>query len=354
MVGISQHHDEQMDAIPATQLLNFLGEVYGEADLEYLDPPQRILGGAEAEIFGFNVSTRTKELSGSLVLRLFSEGRAVLQARKETALQNALAGLGYPVPRVVVHGNTEISGRPFTIMDRVPGETMLSGITFDESGISNASERLATVHAALHRIPSKPVVKLVEKAGIPASAFSLSNWFRMVEGYFKDGWFDDLRPGFNWLNSNKPSERETLSVCHGDFHPGNIMIHQDEVSGVLDWPGAAFAEPEFDVAITLVLMKIAGAELFSGAGSVMRRFGDSYLSNYQQLNGLDLEKVRYYEAFRCFRAFTRGMASHTPGTHPDLVPHDAYAWASPQRMKGIASRFTEITGIDLPLPKSLE
>jgi len=67
-----------------------------------------------------------------------------------------------------------------------------------------------------------------------------------------------------------------------------------------------------------------------------------------------LEKVRYYEAFRCFRAFTRGMASHTPGTHPDLVPHDAYAWASPQRMKGIASRFTEITGIDLPLPKSLE
>jgi hypothetical protein len=45
-------------------------------------------------------------------------------------------------------------------------------------------------------------------------------------------------------------------LCHGDFHPGNVLVAADRV-GVVDWANAAGGVPEADHARTLLLLRWA-------------------------------------------------------------------------------------------------
>jgi Ser/Thr protein kinase RdoA (MazF antagonist) len=45
-------------------------------------------------------------------------------------------------------------------------------------------------------------------------------------------------------------------LCHGDYHPGNVLVAADRVS-VIDWAGAARGVPEADHARTLLLLRWA-------------------------------------------------------------------------------------------------
>jgi len=43
-------------------------------------------------------------------------------------------------------------------------------------------------------------------------------------------------------------------LCHGDYHPGNVLVAADRVT-VIDWTGAARGVPEADHARTLLLLR---------------------------------------------------------------------------------------------------
>jgi aminoglycoside phosphotransferase (APT) family kinase protein len=45
-------------------------------------------------------------------------------------------------------------------------------------------------------------------------------------------------------------------LCHGDFHPGNVLVAADRVA-VIDWANAARGVPEADHARTLLLLRWA-------------------------------------------------------------------------------------------------
>lgn len=81
------------------QLLAALRQRMGDASLEFSEPPTRITGGFETLTYGFRLSAVSGDFAGPLVLRLFNQTDAADQGRREEAVQNALAALGYPVPR---------------------------------------------------------------------------------------------------------------------------------------------------------------------------------------------------------------------------------------------------------------
>jgi len=60
-----------------------------------------------------------------------------------------------------------------------------------------------------------------------------------------------------WLIENKPSECEYPSICHGDFHPGNLLAKDGEVTAILDWSTCRIGDPVMDVASTLVVFNAA-------------------------------------------------------------------------------------------------
>jgi aminoglycoside phosphotransferase (APT) family kinase protein len=45
-------------------------------------------------------------------------------------------------------------------------------------------------------------------------------------------------------------------LCHGDFHPGNVLVAADRV-GVIDWASAARGVPEADHARAVLLLRWA-------------------------------------------------------------------------------------------------
>ena len=141
--------DSPDDEAVSTALLEQLRAEAG-AGLEFVDAPVRLTGGFETFTYGFRVSAECGPLSGPLVLRVFRERGAETQGRREAAFQNALAGLGYPVPRVVLQvGRPGIGGRPFNLMKRVSGRPMMADLYDGTADLESVPGRLARVHARL-------------------------------------------------------------------------------------------------------------------------------------------------------------------------------------------------------------
>jgi aminoglycoside phosphotransferase (APT) family kinase protein len=159
---------------------------------------------------------------------------------------------------VVLHADAGIDGLPFKVMERVPGSPMLAGMATGEAAVHEASVQLGRVHAQLHSLPVKPVIAALENSGFGADEFSAARQVAEFGRYFEDYKLEWLRPGMDWLVKNRPAD-ESLAVCHGDFHPANIMVESGKVTGVIHWPGAAPGCPEHDVRTTVVLIKVAAA-----------------------------------------------------------------------------------------------
>jgi aminoglycoside phosphotransferase (APT) family kinase protein len=297
--------DRPDEGIVAAVLLERLRAEAG-GGLEFVDPPVRLTGGFETFTYGFRVSAESGSFSGPLVLRVFRERGAEVQGRREAAFQNALAGLGYPVPRVVMQiGGPGIGGRPFNVMERVSGRPMMDEVMDGGGKIVDIPARLARVYARPHEVPSAPVIQAVERSGFSAEMFSIWHRLNWLDRYFEEPEFEGLRPVWDWLRDNRPAERETPAVCHGDFHPFNVMVDNGTVSGVIDWPGASFADAE------------------------------------------------YYEVMRTFIGFVRGTGALTPGVNPELLPRGGYPWADAWVMRQGAARIGETTGLAVPLPEGV-
>ena len=68
-----------------------------------------------------------------------------------------------------------------------------------------------------------------------------------LEGIIVGGNIEEFQPAIKWLKDNQPSEINP-KLCHGDFHPGNVMGTWTKVSGIIDWDLANISDPECDVA----------------------------------------------------------------------------------------------------------
>jgi len=44
------------------------------------------------------------------------------------------------------------------------------------------------------------------------------------------------------------------TICHGDFHPLNILADKNQTTGVIDWSNAVIAEPAMDVGSAIANM----------------------------------------------------------------------------------------------------
>src|SRR5205809_4606124 len=83
-------------------LLEYLRDRLQRPELQYAAPPARITGGFDTQIYSFQLEGASEGFSGPLVARVFREDTPAEQARWESTVQNAMVGLGYPAPRVLL------------------------------------------------------------------------------------------------------------------------------------------------------------------------------------------------------------------------------------------------------------
>jgi thiamine kinase len=147
-------------------------------------------------------------------------------------------------------------GRPGVVLERVAGTDMLDLLRRRPWRVTALAGTLARTHLAIHQVvapPELPDVRQVLAARIRSADLT-----------------PDLREFvLRELDRLPAGDR----LCHGDYHPGNVMIGAGSASpagqarsagmvgtstvSVIDWPNAARGVPEADHARAILLLRWA-------------------------------------------------------------------------------------------------
>ena len=106
-------------------------------------------------------------------------------------------------------------------------------------------------------------------------------------------------------------------VCHGDFHPLNVMVDGERAS-VIDWTDAGLGPREADVARTALLFHIAAiAANCAVERAVLKVAGPAssrrYLRTYEAGRPLDADRMRVWEVLHAVHGWAQVEMLHAGG-----------------------------------------
>lgn len=187
-----------------------------------VDLGQPIAYGRTAEIYAWQQGQ---------VLKLFYDWFGLQKIEKEARITREVHAIGLPAPAV---GEIIcVNNRYGLVYERVNGVSMLQISKHKPWNAFRYGRRMAELHAELHTTPIQ--------ANLPSQRHELEKNIRNAQALSAYLRFKVLAA----LESMPDGDR----LCHGDFHPGNIlMTAQGEI--IIDWIHAARGNPLADVART--------------------------------------------------------------------------------------------------------
>lgn len=272
-----------------------------------------------------------------------------LRVLRERAIQNTLAAQGYPALRALAAcADPGPLGAAFLVMERAPGRPLLA------AGPRGVSATLAQEQVRLHALDVGPLERALDDEGRAAgggfdrSVVDYGGHLAALDRRIRGAGATGLAAGLRWLLDRRPSVGPP-AICHGDFHPQNLLAEDGRVTAVLDWPNALVAEPECDVAATLVILRLTPIQLFPVRAALRPMVAAlrpimtaRYLARYRRARSLDGTRLRYYEAAACMRGLVRAAEARRAGATNAL---DASSFGG-----RLAARFTRLSGVPVALP----
>jgi len=342
---------ELTDADFSERLIALLRRELHVPSLTYAEPPVRLTGGFDTLIHRFTLNTPPNGWSGPLVVRLYRDAEGPARARFERVVQVVISAQGFPAPRPILsHDEVGRVGGAFIIMPCIPGRTMMAAMMGPE--IFRSIAALAAMHVALHALDPAALVESLESAGCPLESLDSSRLLEWLRSEIGRAGLHALVPGLEWLERSRPIERSRV-ICHGDFHPLNILVKRGKVTGVVDWSAGfvRISEPEYDVGATSALIALGPVDLpgplMPFANAARRWIVSRYLRAYAQQRPLDPERLRYYEALRLLAFLTEAgvsAAARSGAIEPTLLSDP---FGAPPLQRRIRHRFAELTAIGL-------
>lgn len=152
----------------------------------------------------------------------------------ERRIASAIHATGLPVPAV---GETvSVAGRVGLLYERRDGASMWSDLDQHPARLIAHAQTLAKLHAEMH---ARPI-----QADIPPLRDKLERKLRAAKPLP-----EALRTAaLKALEKMPDGDR----LCHGDFHPGNILLSQPDPV-IIDWIDSSVGSPLADVARTTIL-----------------------------------------------------------------------------------------------------
>ena len=333
------------------RLRDHLQQALVEPGLEFAERPTPITGGFDTRIFAFRLAGVPPVFGGPLILRLLDGHSDPSRVLRERAIQNTLVELGYPAPRVLL-ASAEATplGGAFLIMERLAGKPL------PEVHFLGMGRVVAELQARLHGLDAESFLENLARDGLVPRSFTFEGHLEQLADRVARRSLAGLARGIDWLVKQCPRLDGRRVICHGDFHPFNILMAAGRVTGVIDWPNAMVADPAFDVATTLVILKLVPVDLFDLraplrwlATAARPLLVARYLRRYRRRCGLDLARLSYYEAAACMKALVRaGELRLSP--RGASAPNQLFASDYPDRL---VHRFQGITGVTPVLPVAL-
>jgi aminoglycoside phosphotransferase (APT) family kinase protein len=207
----------------------------------------RLSGGASQETWSFDIVHPDGNIGAILRRAPVGYGAAPTRAaglNAEATLMQLAHDAGLPSPQVlhVLQPQDEL-GTGF-IMARVEGETIARKILRDDlfaQARPKLARQLGKVLAGIHGLA---LVQLPELRRMTAT-----KEIDELERDYRS--FDWPRPVFElalrWLRDHDPGPPREVTLVHGDFRHGNLIIGPDGVRAVLDWELAHTGDPMEDL-----------------------------------------------------------------------------------------------------------
>jgi aminoglycoside phosphotransferase (APT) family kinase protein len=204
------------------------------------------------------------------------------------------AGVLAPRPRWLDAAGTTL-GRPFLLMDRVAGESIGPRVV-RRPELAPARARLPAQMAAqlarIHAIDPAPLEFLPRPATDRSPAqHALERTRSVIESI--DLQHPGLEFGLRWLGQRAPTCAE-LTLIHGDFRIGNLLVGPEGLNAVIDWEFAHVGDPHEDLAWPCVRDWRFGNDALpvGGVGELA-----PYLAAYEAASGhtIDVDALRWWE-----------------------------------------------------------
>ncbi|HJQ58920.1 MAG TPA: phosphotransferase, partial [Vineibacter sp.] len=187
------------------------------------------------------------------------------------------------------------------------------------------TEAWADAQARLHAVPVGPVMEELRAAGLSPEAVTFDGRLATLGQAIADANLDGLKPALEWLQANRPPQPATLSVCHGDLHPLNILASEGRVTAVLDWGNVALGDPALDVGSTIAGIATTPFDVPAGlrplVRSMLRYVLWRYRRAYRRRRAVDPAAVRYYQVFRSLNHLAGALRTAVQGGAPAGAHH---------------------------------
>lgn len=344
--------DPASPAHVADALRAHLAQTLAVPDLSYLEPPDPITRGWETYIYTFRLAPPVPDqrFAAPLILRIYagSPQGAARVAQLEYQAQTFVRQRGFPAPTpLLLETEGTVFGQPFMVMERLPGRPMLDILLERPALLPRMARLLAETQVRLHQIDPAD-------APFPREAPLLDRILAEIRQATAQFGLDGLRPGVDWLEAHRPPEAPDLRLVHKDFHPINVMVEGNTVTGVLDWPNVDIADRHADLGFTLFLLEAEAAEphglwqrLIVGLGR--RLFTQLYLRAYRRHLPVDRWLLRYHRSLLALRrlgqyGIWRHAGSEATGSRPDAI-----ARVDEKQVETVARYFHKHTGVEVRL-----
>jgi aminoglycoside phosphotransferase (APT) family kinase protein len=340
-------------------------------EIEWAATPRPVGDGAESVVLEIELREAGEWSGRPLVVRLLQIDDFGQLAR-EAAIQSALADRGFaaPVPVAVGPGRPGIL-KPFLVMERVPGRAMFSllpwlfavgfALTWAKLGALAIALGIGWYALAvwlqhkLHVLPVSAIERSIAERGIDPADFGVDGCLDRLDARLARLDLKAFEPGLAWLRSNPPAARAAV-VCHGDYWAGNVMISPLGRVSLIDWGNAAIAPPEFDLGWNLVQdcgdlspadrdRESMVGRLFAAVHVAVRLVLLPHRWLYRVFGRLDSEALDYYTAFHCMRILIWSYER-------EAADGSQNPWSSRRARTAVASRFANITRVELEMPES--
>lgn len=169
------------------------------------------------------------------ILKLFREGWPEEAIHHEEKIAHLVNTLGLAAPRCF--GHLQVGSRIGLLYERIEGPSMLQVLLRAPWRTGRYAHRFAALHAAMHA-QSQPT--------LPSQKASLARRIQSVPQLSGE---EKAR-----LIAYLETLPEGDAVCHGDFHPDNILM-APHGPVVIDWNDAKRGHPAGDMARTLLLFR---------------------------------------------------------------------------------------------------
>jgi aminoglycoside phosphotransferase (APT) family kinase protein len=257
---------------------------------------KQLSGGASQETWSFDLETA--EGVRPLILRRAPGGVVSKRATAapdhatEAAILKLARQAGVCVPEVPYVLQESDGIGPGYVMTRIDGETIARKILRDAEFTGARAVLAHQCGEALARIHGIPRANL-PPLNVVTPREQLTQYLETYDGY--DYPHPVFEAAFKWLEQRLPETNE-LTLVHGDFRNGNLIVGPEGIRAVLDWELTHVGDPAEDLGWLCVNSWRFGetAKVVGGFGAV-----EQLLEGYRAGGGAGMtpDRVRFWEIF---------------------------------------------------------